>query len=221
MCGPTHTPSLEQYQVSWYLELSDQFSTKSLYQAITALPGPEPLSQLWSVRLPSIIRIFLWQWIRGRVPSGVEVFKRNGPGDGFCPLCDTDKDSNHIFFFCVTAQFLWRCFREVVGGEWCHTNCPNLFEELQVCKVGSRHIRWIGIGVLVWTLWMIRNKLVIERTPLRHPADAIYKLCGFLQLWKPLSDRPERGAIDALTSGFRTLALCLASPLPTPPPEPD
>jgi hypothetical protein len=103
-------------RISWHLEMMGRFSTKSLYQAIAASPGPEPMALIWAIRLPLKIRIFLWQWIRGRVPSGVEVLKRSGPGDGTCPLCGTEEDSNHIFFTCVSAQFLWSCFREVVGG---------------------------------------------------------------------------------------------------------
>lgn len=116
VCIAFHTPSLKPDQISWCLEHNGRFSTKSLYHAIVATHGPEPLSQLWSVRLPLKIRIFLWQWIYGRVPSGVEVLKRNGPGDDLCPLCDTMEDSNHTFFSCVAAQFLWSCFREVMGG---------------------------------------------------------------------------------------------------------
>ena len=84
---------------------------------------------MWSIRLPLKIRIFMWQWIRGRVPSGVEVRKRNGPGSGICPLCGVPEDSNHIFFSCVSALFIWSCFREVVGGDWCHNNFPDLFVE--------------------------------------------------------------------------------------------
>lgn len=75
--------------VSWRLETSGHFSTKSLYQAIAPSTAPEPFSLIWDIRLPLKIRIFLWQWIRGRLPFGVEVLKRNGPGDGICPLCDT------------------------------------------------------------------------------------------------------------------------------------
>ena len=119
-----------------------------------------------AIKLPLKIRIFLWQWIRGRVPSRVEVLKRNGPGDGMCPLCGTVEDSNHIFFACVTAQFLWSCFREAVGGHWCHTNVPDLFAEIQSVPPSARHIRWMTIGVLVWTLWTVRDKLVIQRVPL-------------------------------------------------------
>ncbi|KAE8768763.1 putative TdLSC37 protein [Hordeum vulgare] len=44
-----------------------------------AFPGFTPLAALWETRLPLKIQIFLWQWLRGRLPSGVEVLKRNGP----------------------------------------------------------------------------------------------------------------------------------------------
>uniref|UniRef100_A0A453S4G0 Reverse transcriptase zinc-binding domain-containing protein n=1 Tax=Aegilops tauschii subsp. strangulata TaxID=200361 RepID=A0A453S4G0_AEGTS len=82
-----HEPDLEigEDRTRWRLEPSRQFSSKSLYQAIAPSPGHEALTTIWAIRLPLKIRIFLWQWIRGRLPSGVEVLKRNGPGDGRCP----------------------------------------------------------------------------------------------------------------------------------------
>ena len=94
-------------------------------------------------------------------PSGVEVVKRHGPGDGICPLCGTEETLNHIFFSCVSIQFLWGCLREVVGGSWCNTNFPDLLIEVQLSAPSGRHIRWLLIAVLVWTLWTVRNKLVI------------------------------------------------------------
>jgi hypothetical protein len=120
----------------------------------------------------------MWQWIRGWVPSGVVVLKRNGPGDGICPLCGTEEESNHIFFSCVSAQFLLSYLREVVGGRWCNTNIPDLFAEIQASPPSGRHIRWLAIGVLTWTFWMVRNKLVIQRVPLRRATDAVFKMCA-------------------------------------------
>ena len=176
---------------------------------------------VWSIRVPLKIRIFMWQWIRGRIPSGVEVRKRNGPGTGICPLCAVPEDSNHIFFACVSARFLWSCFREIVGGSWCHTNFPDLFAELQLSPSSSRHIRWLEVGVLAWTLWTVRNKLVIQRTPLRRATDALYKFSGFLQLWRPLSRPLDRDAISAFIADLRSMAVRLSPPPPPPLPEPD
>uniref|UniRef100_A0A452ZLN6 Reverse transcriptase zinc-binding domain-containing protein n=1 Tax=Aegilops tauschii subsp. strangulata TaxID=200361 RepID=A0A452ZLN6_AEGTS len=86
-CIVLHDPDLtiDEDHARWRLEPSSQFSTKSLYLAIAPSLCHEALSSIWEIRLPLKIRIFLWQWIRGRLPSGVEVLKRNGPGDGRCP----------------------------------------------------------------------------------------------------------------------------------------
>ncbi|KAE8817870.1 ABC transporter G family member 37 [Hordeum vulgare] len=128
-----HAPKLDRPddRISWRLEPTGCFSTKSLYQAIAPSESIEPFADLWEIWLPLNIRIFLSQWLRGCLLSGVEVLKRNGPGYGICLLCAMEEDSNHIFFSCVFAQFLWSCFREVVGGTWCHRNLPDLLTELQ------------------------------------------------------------------------------------------
>lgn len=69
-CIALHTSSVDPDSMSWHLEASGHFSTKSLYEATAASPGPEELPQIWEIRLPLEIRIFLWQLVRGRVPSG-------------------------------------------------------------------------------------------------------------------------------------------------------
>lgn len=69
-----HEPDLAHPhdRLSWRLEPSGRFSTKSLYQAIAPSPGPAAFEIIWAIRVPLKIKIFLWQWIRGRLPSGVE-----------------------------------------------------------------------------------------------------------------------------------------------------
>lgn len=57
-----HEPDLDQRvdHISWHLEPSGIFSTKSLYRAVAASPALEPLELIWSIGLPLKIRIFLW-----------------------------------------------------------------------------------------------------------------------------------------------------------------
>ena len=126
-CIALHSPSMEKDSLSWSLEPSGRFSTKSLYHAMLATLGPTKMTLLWEIKLLLKIHIFLWQWVRGRLPSGTEVRKRNGPGDGLCPLCGVPEDSNHIFFRCLSAVLLWSCIREVIRGDWNHDNLPDLF----------------------------------------------------------------------------------------------
>ena len=146
---------------------------------------------------------------------------RNGPGNGLCPICLVPEDCNHIFFRCLVAQFLWSCFREVVGGKWYHDNLLDLFQEVLSLPGPTRPPIWMALGTLAWTLWCCRNKLFIERVIPCRVTDAIYKLCGFLQLWRPLSKQRDRNAIDIIIAGPRASTSAFAPPPPPPPPPPE
>ncbi|KAE8801927.1 hypothetical protein D1007_22437 [Hordeum vulgare] len=47
--------------MSWCLEPSGRFSTRSLYRAIIPSSAPVALTSVWDIRLPLKIGIFLWQ----------------------------------------------------------------------------------------------------------------------------------------------------------------
>ena len=96
-----------------------------------------------------------------------------------------------------------------------------MFGEILSLPYSRRASLWVAMGTLAWTLWNSRNKLVIERVIPCRVTDAIYKMCGFLQLWRPLSKRRDRDVIDNIIMVLRSLAAALA-PLPPPaPPELD
>ena len=71
------------------------------------------------------------------------------------------------------------------------------------------------------TLWTVRNRLVIQCAPLRRATDAIFKMGGYLQLWRLLSHPQDRDAIDIFIADLRPLPFRLAHPLPPPPPDLD
>ena len=89
--------------------------------------------------IPLKIKIFVWQLLWDRLPSGTEVLKRHGPGDGLCPLCVVPKTGTHILFSCTAVRVLWTYVREALGPEW---EALNLAEFLQLIAVQpSRHCR--------------------------------------------------------------------------------
>ncbi|KAE8778072.1 hypothetical protein D1007_49049 [Hordeum vulgare] len=79
--------------------------------------------------LPLKIKIFVWQLLRDRLPSGTEVLKRHGPGNGLYPLCHVLETGTHILFSYVVAQALWGFVSEALGPEW---EAHNLAEFLQI-----------------------------------------------------------------------------------------
>lgn len=107
------SPSTEPDSFRWKFEPSGQFTASSLYLALHNGAAPFQAMDIWKARIPTKIKIFLWQLVRDRLPSGVEVQKRHGRGDGLSPHCGAVEDANHIFFKRVLAQFLWGCVRDV------------------------------------------------------------------------------------------------------------
>ena len=87
--------------------------------------------------MPLKIKIFTWQLLRDRLPSGVEVVKRFGPGDGTCPLCAVPESGTHILFSCPAARFLWSFLAEALGSEWQAQDLAE-FLEVQANRTGKR-----------------------------------------------------------------------------------
>lgn len=90
---------------------------KSLYNKLAGELGPMEMIELWEMPLPPKIIYFLWQLMRGRLPSGDQVLNRHGPGDVQCPLCEVAEDMNHIFSF-FRAVFFGALFAKsgTMGG---------------------------------------------------------------------------------------------------------
>uniref|UniRef100_A0A453KKF4 Reverse transcriptase zinc-binding domain-containing protein n=1 Tax=Aegilops tauschii subsp. strangulata TaxID=200361 RepID=A0A453KKF4_AEGTS len=167
--------------VSWSLSPSGEFSVSSAYQALCHMPVLQRLSPLCKAPLPLKIKIFVWQLLRDRLPSGTEVLKRHGPGNGLCPLCHVPETGTHILFSCVAAQALWCFVREALGPEW---EAQDLAEFLQVraTQVGRKcRLFWLIFAAMMWTLWTTGNKMVIERLFSQRASDSFFKFLAFLQ----------------------------------------
>lgn len=112
------TPSVEDDQVSWALEPSGSFSVRSLYHKILHVSDAGVPKFFWSAKFPLKIKIFLWQLDRGRLPAGDQLVLRHGPSDGLCALCGDLEDTNHIFFNCSLAKFMWSAWRQCFDVSW-------------------------------------------------------------------------------------------------------
>uniref|UniRef100_A0ACD6AGQ7 Uncharacterized protein n=1 Tax=Avena sativa TaxID=4498 RepID=A0ACD6AGQ7_AVESA len=149
----------EPDRVSWSLSPSGSFSVSSAHRALfgyAALPWTKPL---WKAPLPLKTKFFVWQLLRDRLPSGVEVSKRHGPGDGLCPLCGIPETGAHIMFACPAARFLWSFIRDALGPDW-QTHDLGEFLETQANQAGKgRRLFWLVFVAMSWSLWNIRNKM--------------------------------------------------------------
>ena len=90
--------SLDKDSVSWCLEASGSFTTRSIYLRLSQGAAVTHFKEVWHTYVPPRIKMFLWQLIRDRLPCSEQVTKCHDPSDGLCALCGALEDCNHIFF---------------------------------------------------------------------------------------------------------------------------
>jgi hypothetical protein len=184
--------------ISWHLDSSGKFSTRSLYLEMCKKPKVPLTKYLWNCDIPLKIKIFTWQLTRGRLPSNDQILLRLGPSEGDCSLCGDIEHVDHIFFQCPLAQFLWSGVREMFGVAWNPRSRVDWFAILDSLNPKAKRAVWTFFTTQCWAIWTTRNKFTIEGKFPRQPADCIFKIILSLQLWRPLQKAKFRGMMDEL-----------------------
>jgi hypothetical protein len=115
------------------------------------------------------------------------------------------EDTAHIFFLCPLARFMWSAVRELLGCTWNPTCFAELYRLLDDLVGQTKRVLWICCSALCWGLWNIRNKFSIEGIFPSQPADALYKMLMYLQVWKPVARRQDREALELAIGRLRSL----------------
>jgi hypothetical protein len=115
------------------------------------------------------------------------------------------------------CRFLWSFVAEALGPEWQALDLGEFLEEHANRTGKRRHLFWLVFAAMTWTLWTIRNKMVIERIFLRRASDSIFKFLAFMQQWYPLCrQRVGSGTGSGWTACWRIflwrLVIYLCSP---------
>jgi hypothetical protein len=207
LCREIHDlPTDDQHDVvSWSLEPSGMFSAKSVYYGLTQGASVSHFRDVWRARVPPKIKVFLWQLIRGKLPSSEQVAKRHGPSNGRCSLCGEMEDCNHIFFTCHMAGFMWAGVRELLHCEWNPGGIGDFIALAQGISGPLRSLVWFTFAAMAWSLWNIRNKLTIEGKLINNPTDAFYHMMLHMQSWRVLVRRRDRALLDEALEAVRLL----------------
>lgn len=119
---PLSSHDMEDF-VAWNLTKSGTFSVRSAYYAEwesqfghkvnRGHDGPmkdHPMwSKIWSLRVPSKVKIYLWRIMQETLPCRAVLANRHVKVSGQCPLCTEGvEDLKHLLFQCPHAVLVWR-----------------------------------------------------------------------------------------------------------------
>lgn len=116
-------------------------------------------------------------------------------------LCGIEENADHVLFQCVLARFVWHCVKEIlIWGR-----IPGSLDDLHLNWLDKRgandyHIGLFSFAALAWTLWKIRNKMVIEKTFPKQPIEVIVKFVTCLQRWRMLTKEADRMKVEDFLS---------------------
>ena len=162
-----------------------------LYRKLCRGTTHHAIAGLWKARLPLKIKLFMWQLFRDKLPTSINVAKRNGPATGSCALCGAPEDASHVFFSCSLARFAWSAVRTATGVQWDPRSAAELSQLLGSIHGRSKRVMWSCVGALLSAMWLIRNKFTIQGIFHSHPANIIFKCNLLLQQWSPLGRRKD------------------------------
>nr|XP_051221482.1 uncharacterized protein LOC127339703 [Lolium perenne] len=94
----------------YYLQWKHQFGHRA---AQLSLPGRSAMNpvwkNLWRLKLPGKIKIFIWRSLHGIVPIKCILANRHVGTSGECPVCNLHaEDLRHLLFTCPVAIDMWQ-----------------------------------------------------------------------------------------------------------------
>lgn len=198
--------TLDQQQdpVIWVLEKCNNFSTSSLYNAIT-FPGVENkwMMSIWGANLPLKVKIFLWELCNDKIQSAEQLKKRNWNGPIECKLCGQTESAEHIFVTCAVAKLCRSVVRDALEWARLPTCMEDVIEKLVEGSHKTNRAFVFLFGCLSWSLWLIRNDLVFNDITIASPDVGIFRAISYMQKWRILSKAEDQPGIDATMTKLR------------------
>jgi hypothetical protein len=65
-------------------------------------------SDLWKIKIPLKIKVFLWLLYREVILIKDNLVKRNWHKNEMCSFCSNKEIIQHLYFDCALANFIWR-----------------------------------------------------------------------------------------------------------------
>ena len=121
----------------------------------------------WINWVPIKVNTLVWRIDKGRVPTRVELIRRNIVlPSARCPMCNSaDESVSHIFFSCIFASGVWS-----LVWRWCKMSVASFADYEAVLKwplssSNSAKEKKIICGIFwvtSWAIWKERNKVVFQ-----------------------------------------------------------
>jgi hypothetical protein len=112
---------MKQDTLCWLLTKSGQFTVKYFYLASQNF-GAVPHKFLWKVKIPLRIKTFIWLVLKKSILTKDELVHMGGWCNPQCMFCGKNETTDHLFFLCPLARYMWNVVSVALGVSCQFTN---------------------------------------------------------------------------------------------------
>jgi hypothetical protein len=95
---------------------------------------------------------------------------------------------------------MWASLQEALGWGRSPESFEDFFDHWLPLGCPGYNFKIFLLGVVLWVLWNVRNKLHIEGVAPKTPSNILYMMLSLLQRWSVLLRRPEKLKMDDLST---------------------
>jgi hypothetical protein len=180
-----------QDTLCWLLTESGQFTVKSFYLALQNF-GAVPHKFLWKVKIPLRIKTFIWLVLKKSILTKDELVHRGGSCDLQCMFCGKNETTDHLFFQCPLARYMWNVVSCALGVSCTFMNVKNcLLVWLKQFKGDKKKIIIVGVSAVLWSLWKARNMACFQKVWPSDPSVVLFRACYWIDFWSNLQVKED------------------------------
>jgi hypothetical protein len=129
---------------------------------------------LWKHKIPLKVKVFLWLLFRKVILMKDNLVKRNCHRNEQCCFCQNYETIQHLFFDCKLAKFIWTIIYFTFGLEF-PVSINHLFGAWALnMNSRTRKLVLVGIGTMLWSMWLSRNDITFDKKPILSYMQVIY-----------------------------------------------
>jgi hypothetical protein len=128
----------------WDLLQIGNFTVNSMYKALIADTHVIHNMMLWKLKIPLMIKIFMWYLKHRLILTKDNLVRQNWSGNKMCVFYSHPETIQHLFFDCHFARFLWRAVQITFNIDT-PTSIADLFSD-RTNGVGNRFKKLVLVG---------------------------------------------------------------------------
>jgi hypothetical protein len=142
------------------------FTVKSIYKHLCSQDFGPNFKMIWKAKIPLKIKIFMWLVSQNVILTNDNLVKRKWKGSNSCVFFNENESSQHLFFNCPTAKYVWSLIAYSLGVH-CRPNSWNQYWIwVQRALPQAPKFHTIGLAAVCWAIWRIRNNVCFEKKEL-------------------------------------------------------